>query len=190
MAFLEEFRKFLGGVAGDERTNAGIAINKSDPTEAAKRSWRAVPFSYRSTGKNGYPKMRTGFLKVPFYADADRNDDLLKQDNSEAIALLGIELDDGTQLNYNQSKDFLNSFTPDSIKFTIDDEDIDSPEQDAISNGTGLDPIYPKNLRKRIKYVANNAPGEYALPDIPSTSYIKNTPTSKFIEALRQGRGK
>lgn len=185
MAFLEEFRKFLGGIAGDERTNAGIAINKSDPTEAAKRSWRAVPFSYRSTGENGYPKMRTGFLKVPFYADADRNDNLLKQNNSDAIALLGIELDDGTQLNYNQSKDFLNSFTPDSIKFTIDDEDIDSPGQEA----TGLEPNYQKNLRKRIRYVANNAPGEYALPNIPSSSYIKNTPVTKFIEALRQGRG-
>ena len=185
MAFLEEFRKFLGGIAGDERTNAGIAINKSDPTNAAKRSWRAVPFSYRSTRENGYPRMRTGFLKVPFYADADRSDNLLKQNNSDAIALLGIELDDGTQLDYNQSKDFLNSFTPDSIKFTLDDEDFDSFEQEA----TGVDPNYPKNLRKRIKYVADNAPGEYALPNIPSTSYIKNTPTTKFIEALRRGRG-
>lgn len=185
MSFLDEFRKFLGGIVGDERTNAGIAINRSDPTREAKRNWRAVPFSYRSTGENGYPKMRTGFLKVPFYADIDRDDNLLKQDNSNAIALLGIELDDGTELDYNQSKDFLNRFTPDNIKFTVDDEDRDSLEQEA----TGTNPSYRNNIRKRIKYVANNAPGEYALPNIPSTSYIKKTPTSKFIEALRQGRG-
>lgn len=114
MSFLDEFRKFLGGIAGDERTNSGIAINQGQWGKLDETKARVIPFTYTDDNET----IKSGFMKVPETAAHDLNSRLDKQDNSEAIELVGIELADGTKLDYNKAKSFLNRHTPQTLKIT------------------------------------------------------------------------
>lgn len=90
------------------------------------RKARVVPFSYTDDNKT----VRSGYLRVPEASYYDLNDNLRNQDNSEAIELFGITLDDGTELNYEDSRRFLNGHSPANLKLTVlntPDARVDNP---------------------------------------------------------------
>lgn len=112
MSFFEEIRKFIGGLAGDENTKAGVSIYRASDDDM-KNGTVYVPFTYK---KDGYD--RKGYLIAPTYAAKDINNRLANMDNSETISIAGAELDDGTNLTYDGVKDLFNSL--DSKEISID----------------------------------------------------------------------
>lgn len=121
--------KFFGGLAGDEETNSGIAINRGTPglqhentmEKSSKDGTNVVPFVYldkddKNAEDTKKAKYSIGYLNLPPNASGDLNKALSRQDNSEAVELYGITLANGKNLNYDESKKFLNSHNRNTLK--------------------------------------------------------------------------
>lgn len=109
MDFLGELRKFLGGVAGDQRTNAGLAVHKAEADQnkinSAGGQVLSVPFEYNKNGKR-----KAGVMYMPSYSvHQDLSGDDNTANNNRTISIYGAELDDGSQMDYDQTVNFLNN---------------------------------------------------------------------------------
>lgn len=165
MDFFNNLAKFFGGLVGDEETNAGVAVHAPDESmKSAYESRIPLPFTYTDDDSS----VRSGIMYVPFYAKDDINNELKKNDNSEAIQFYNIELDDGRTLGYNEGKDFLNSLSPDRFKFQTqairspNEEEYGRPAHSAgtdtrnLGKATVKNEAFMENLRKAMQYTKDH----------------------------------
>lgn len=190
--FFTNLAKFFGGLAGDRNTNAGLSVHeaspKNDVTGAETEAYKdraAVPFTYKDTATDSY---RSGMLFVPSYAtDSDvLGKDLI--DNRGTVSIYGAELDDGTELDYKSTIDFLDSLNKNN-DFRISKQAL----VDVPSKGLHYDPekndFIGKTSYKERLYSSMN-PGY--LPDFihekiyPSSEKDARASNNVFIDNLRR----
>ena len=176
MDFFTNLAKFFGGLVGDEETKSGVAVHAPESKSnigvetAAYKDRIPLPFSFVDNNES----VRGGIMYVPAHAAHDINPNLEKGDNSEAIQFYNIELDDGTTLDYDAGKDFLNSLTPDRFKIdtgairTKEQRDKGLPATEYITGknkASVRNETFMNNLRKAMRATNNLSSNYLSTPD-------------------------